>query len=469
MIIAPHSQTAISSTDEGSYSTEKKREEGKILSEIDERLRNLQRKKNSLEEALLAISAVEWPREVEWKERIALIDRALSRYPTDSLPEGYKRLSHYLAVALPALIAYSSENSEGSSSLNLAMDREVIALQGECLAQFGGNFEEWRGVLEAKLLLTDREAWKACCSGIARWFDTALLPEEYSAEKNLSRIFLPANERRQFWEYKEKLSGSGDKEGERLKLLRYYMKHMLYPKSRYQRSYSKPSGNSTHGGKIAFPQTLCFPEGPLFTSEIRALSKTAFCNNEFFELLSLHKYVLSFRDEEIEGILPVKSDPSCQFPLVGFLDSRRPVFQQQSVRGCRGATCAMLLSYHSNGVVWPKFSELEDEEPLLSAIRDAEMEPVQNFRITLERLESLLEEYGPAECSLHMIGANSVIVDAVTERGVELRDPYHGWAPIVSSEAFRRAGGLERIIQAKKSGSSSPPSEGGSRRRCFTI
>ncbi len=58
---------------------------------------------------------------------------------------------------------------------------------------------------------------------------------------------------------------------------------------------------------------------------------------------------------------------------------------------------------------------------------------------------------------IHSNGSHEIVIDEVAEEGVHLRDPYHGWAIIVSHQSFRKYTHFPlKLIPIKKFNSFTP-------------
>lgn len=85
-----------------------------------------------------------------------------------------------------------------------------------------------------------------------------------------------------------------------------------------------------------------------------------------------------------------------------------------------------------------RLTNLGTDDSLYRAIHKNGEEPLVTTIHSLEELKKALE-YGPCTLSITSIGGHQIVVDAVTEEGVEVRDPYHGWAVVLKKEAFLRS------------------------------
>ena len=126
------------------------------------------------------------------------------------------------------------------------------------------------------------------------------------------------------------------------------------------------------------------------------------------------------------------------------------VIQQQATRGCTAATAAMLIKDHGRNPDAFKLSRrnLGNTTNQMHDIRDAGLTPILTSVRPPKTLKSLLEQHGSAIVKLvdENLGAHVVVVDEITDNGVRLRDPYHGWEITVTPEAFnKRFNGGEAI------------------------
>ena len=84
-------------------------------------------------------------------------------------------------------------------------------------------------------------------------------------------------------------------------------------------------------------------------------------------------------------------------------------------------------------------------------IQNAGLSPIVSEGFNLKALKLLLQQNGPAIIPIDdkELGGHVIVVDEITDEGVRLRDPYHGWEITVTLEAFNKRFGSEYAIQIK--------------------
>lgn len=171
-----------------------------------------------------------------------------------------------------------------------------------------------------------------------------------------------------------------------------------------------------------------------------------------------HGYGLSFPDHEILTVhQPVRSEftsgvEETEQIKVKYTSNKRPIIQQQATRGCTYAAAAMLIHQHKRrfSVSTLKSTNLGDDTSIFHALSTAGLTPFKNRFANLEQLNHAINQDGPAIVSVitEEIGAHEVIVDAVTDTFVLIRDPYHGWEVEIIRSAFEKSWG-KNAIQVK--------------------
>lgn len=154
---------------------------------------------------------------------------------------------------------------------------------------------------------------------------------------------------------------------------------------------------------------------------------------------------LFFRDDEIIAVLARRGEP---------LPSGKIPLQQAGKNGCSYGAVAMLATDLLGEIqeVLPT-SAVTDTTKMYAYLRKLDLEPIES---RVGSLEELQEKINQNNCSAIInyvddIGSHYMIVDGITDEGVNMRDPYHGWAIKVTTEAFKRIWSPNRgIIQARK-------------------
>ncbi len=153
---------------------------------------------------------------------------------------------------------------------------------------------------------------------------------------------------------------------------------------------------------------------------------------------------LNVRKNEIEGV------------NVYFSVHNRSIILQQSKFGCTYATSAMILTDHKKefNINTLRHRGPTDENGHIKDFTSVGLHPIINKVKNLEELEILLNKNGSCIVTIgdnkNTRGGHVIIVDAVINNGVRLRDPYHGWEITVKNDAFMKVFCVdENIIQIK--------------------
>lgn len=156
-------------------------------------------------------------------------------------------------------------------------------------------------------------------------------------------------------------------------------------------------------------------------------------------LTSEHALALSFQDDEIVKVLPFRIEMPPETPFIkGWVNKNRFIILQRGMRGCVEACACMILSNHLKTQISPESTSLGDDEDIERKIRSYSRTPLISWVNNLKELDDRLNESGPACIPIHSVGSHEVVVDEVAENGVHIRDPYHGWAVVVTHESFNR-------------------------------
>jgi hypothetical protein len=163
-----------------------------------------------------------------------------------------------------------------------------------------------------------------------------------------------------------------------------------------------------------------------------------------------------FKDAEIiEKLLVRRVYTRIPRLFITFTSNNKAIIQQQAVRGCTAAATAMLIKDNGKEPNWSEVQRrnLANKEIQLADIRAAALKPivVQLKGDLLPALRDAITKKGSAIVSVNgEIGAHVIVVDEVSEKGVRLRDPYHGWEITVTHEAFLKRWSDKEIIQVEK-------------------
>lgn len=193
-------------------------------------------------------------------------------------------------------------------------------------------------------------------------------------------------------------------------------------------------------------------------AKIRSIIREAFPRLANLTLLGSYPYGNSYRDQDIMMHHPVvKAERFDEYLDIEYTANGKPLILQQATRGCTAAVTAMLI--HENGRKINSYElamrDIGHNYNMKFDIENADLKPKETPCHTMEDLEKLLSQDGPAIVTVSSgIGGHVVVVDEITSKAVRLRDPYHGWEVSVHRKAFERSWGmLQRaspVIQVDK-------------------
>ena len=159
---------------------------------------------------------------------------------------------------------------------------------------------------------------------------------------------------------------------------------------------------------------------------------------------SVHGQITVFNDDEIIEVCPISESKTINDVKITFTqEGHKAVIQQQATRGCTAAAATMLMVDHGKDPdsQYLSLTNLGDESSMAQAIQKAGLMPrVQKVQNNLRSLRDAITKHGPAVVGIQEGGSHVVVVDEISENldKVRLRDPYHGWAIVVSGEAFTK-------------------------------
>ncbi len=139
------------------------------------------------------------------------------------------------------------------------------------------------------------------------------------------------------------------------------------------------------------------------------------------------------REEEMaEGVYKVP---------VKYTSHGKAIIQQQAVRGCTAAVAAMLIidlkgkcDLHSLYA-----TNLGNRESIEREFRKAQFEPQISFIKTMKELEKIVS-VGSVMIDIvdPTLGNHEIVIDALDQTSVRLRDPWHGWAISIKRTALEQ-------------------------------
>jgi len=146
----------------------------------------------------------------------------------------------------------------------------------------------------------------------------------------------------------------------------------------------------------------------------------------------MHEHKIT-RTEDIKGL------------TIQYTEHGNPIIQQQETGSCAAAVDAMLI-YENNKKINHSLSQHSaDIMDRTDNIKRANLTPLTSKCNSLEELQQLLKENGSAIVIVKVRGVNvrggdyGVIVDAITDRSIRIRDPYHGWEVDIKRKAFENS------------------------------
>lgn len=223
-------------------------------------------------------------------------------------------------------------------------------------------------------------------------------------------------------------------------LARTILNQFILPQSRWPRAYPPLLGSDTFYFTTPFKDFFTLKEGEALTAAIFSLPK-----RECGLFLTEHSPSLSFEDDDIVEVISL-TPPGEGAPdfLKGVTPRGKVVLQQVAMRGCTGATSAMLASDRLGRTVPPWQCNIGKSEHVTRRLLEVGLTPLVTQVHSLDNLKKQLASLGSLEISVNKgIGGHSILVDAIEEESVEIRDPYHGWAVKLHLAPFLKAARLE--------------------------
>jgi len=157
-------------------------------------------------------------------------------------------------------------------------------------------------------------------------------------------------------------------------------------------------------------------------------------------LMNAHRPTLFFADRDIVEVVELAALERSPSPLlVGRTPDGQIVVRQDGIRGCYGATAAMLLSDLLARPAVPNRCNLASRKRVIRWLWTESSRPLIQSASSLSQLAELVAACGSAELGMD---GHSIVVRAIHERGVEVCDSYHGWQIVVTARAFLDATGL---------------------------
>ncbi|WP_420422543.1 hypothetical protein [Simkania sp.] len=178
-------------------------------------------------------------------------------------------------------------------------------------------------------------------------------------------------------------------------------------------------------------------------SELANCVKTLFPELQNMSLETGHGYGNSYQDKDILRVHPIERtnqvfDSGKNSLNISYTTHRKPIIQQQATRGCTAGSTAMLIyekrqALDAKGMIMRNLGNEHDQE---RDLKQFGLNPVRKQCKTLESLKRFIKEHGSCIASVYTVGEHVVVVDAVLDDRVRIRDPYHGWEVDIKKEAF---------------------------------
>lgn len=216
--------------------------------------------------------------------------------------------------------------------------------------------------------------------------------------------------------------------------------HHPLPPSRFSRDYPN----------VECGDTVCFrPQNRdlLTSSEYESLSLYLFnqlpCRYKT-RIIGNHGLALSYKDQSIVQEYPLFKEKGEESSFYrGRTQQGAYVSIQKGVRGCVAACASMILSDYLQRYIEPAFMNLGTDENIKQTIKNHGLTPKETHVENLNDLSNALKN-GPACVGVTTVGGHEIVVDSVEEDGVNIRDPYHGWAIKITTEAFLKSSRLDK-------------------------
>lgn len=126
---------------------------------------------------------------------------------------------------------------------------------------------------------------------------------------------------------------------------------------------------------------------------------------------------------------------------VKYTSHHKAIIQQQAVRGCTAAATAMLILDQKGKCDLRSLytTNLGKQDSIEREIRKAQFEPKVSFVKTMEELEKIVSTDSAMIDLIDPIqGNHEIVVDAMDQVSVLLRDPWHGWQIAIKRTALEK-------------------------------
>jgi len=142
---------------------------------------------------------------------------------------------------------------------------------------------------------------------------------------------------------------------------------------------------------------------------------------------------------------------------VEYTRNSKAIIQQQAARGCGPAAAAMLIVDHYGIENFPqkcfdfnslRCCSLSNDEDLSLIFQRANVNVLTRHCSSIDQLQREIQNGGSAIVSVDSgLGGHYVVVDEISQSGVRIRDPFHGWEVLIKKADFERSWGEGDIIQ----------------------
>lgn len=188
------------------------------------------------------------------------------------------------------------------------------------------------------------------------------------------------------------------------------------------------------------------------------LLKELYPKRGFHQMSALgeHGYGLSYQDDAILAVSKITKTINVLNTEIWFSESNKPILLQQATRGCTAA-CVGMLVYEKNPTAFNQrivsalsSTNLGNDNTMVASLKQSELTPLVTTTSDIEQMKSLISQHGSAIVSVDSgNGGHVIMVDAITEESVLIRDPYHGWEITITLKAFKNSN-PSKMIQVQE-------------------
>lgn len=204
------------------------------------------------------------------------------------------------------------------------------------------------------------------------------------------------------------------------------------------------------GGLTISNRPMTYPKLKEIGEEIKEIEGEQPKIIQAFEKLSMRSsqgLSLIYRDEEILFIYKLydknkeKMKEYATYDLA-YTRNGKAVYMQEFLATCWKAVVFMLMIDNGaneeqikNCYATERHSDSDEQKRIFKEFGFSVIETIYR---DLNSLKESISLYGPAIVTIDEGGGHYIIVDDITEDGVDIREPFHGWAIRITKEAFLR-------------------------------